>query len=122
MKYQHFIDNMELYQTERIKTAFFPNSCAITNIPEIFSLLFRDIILILNNNIYKICKKHELIVIFSLQQSIAPIISPLPKKTQRIIYPEHKDWHFCCNLNHLILQHNQLKNILHHGKILKPLS
>lgn len=111
MEYQHLIENLELHQTERIKIASFPNSCATTNIPKTFTLLFPNIMQIINSNITKLCKKHEILAIFSLQHSFIPIISPLPKKIQRIMYPEHTDWHFCCNLNYLTLQHDQLKNV-----------
>ena len=49
--------------------------------------------------------------IFSMQSASIPITSSLPEYLDRIIDPEHPDWHFCCNLNYMTLKGNEDQNL-----------
>lgn len=104
MDYTQFIKAVNRHKTANITALKIPSSCAMEQIPDLFSNLMGNICDIIKSNINKFCNNNEVIAIFGLQPSIAPITSEIPKKLNRIINPKHPDWHFCCTLSYMALK------------------
>jgi len=111
MEYNNFISTIKTYQTKWITAIYIPNSCAMTQIPTAFGLMFPSLLEIVQCNYDNLCAKNKIIAVFGLQVSFTPIISDLPELFDRVINDEIPKCHFCCNLDYLAIEPSKLKNI-----------
>lgn len=102
MKYDHFIETLKKFQTQRIKVISFPQSCAIENIPQEFDLLLSDIVHLLDKNITYLCNDNEIIALFGMQFGPPMLQSELPLTSNRIFNHKYPQEHFCCVLQYLV--------------------
>lgn len=98
---RHFFITMKSAENDFVVALNIPQSCAMAQIPSEFRYCLPNIVDILNHNKKKLCKKNEIIAVFGLQVTSAPLVSDTPKNTGRIISKDNPNIHFCCNLDYL---------------------
>jgi len=111
MTYQSFINFLTSLETKNVKAIPFLNSCATTQIPNSFLVLFPEIIKFLHKHLNEFCHENEIIGIFGLQITAHNLKSNLPKQLNRIAYLHSPSEHFCCNLNFLVSNQKTIKAI-----------
>lgn len=102
MKYEDLIRLMEKYQTVRVKSIYFQNSCATQRIPWSFSALIPNIIEIINSHIDLLCKENEIVAIFGLQPGPPALESDWPGLFNRTFDEKYPHDHFCLVLQYLM--------------------
>jgi hypothetical protein len=112
MDYKTFYEAITQNETARVKAAYFPASCAVERIPEVFTLTFPSIIEVINNNLGLLCKSEDqIIALYGLQPASGAICSDFSIKYNRIIDPTKPELHFCCTLDYLLVQASELNKL-----------
>ena len=111
MTYDKFINLLKTYQTDLVRALTFSNSCAVTQIPNAFSLLIADLISFIHNHIEQFCEPDQMVGLFGMQVMTCSILSNLPKQLRRVGFPTHPQYHFCYTLNYLAFSKEKLETI-----------
>jgi hypothetical protein len=110
MTYNEFIQLLETHQTANVKCLSFPGCSAPSPIPNEFMSLLPEIIKVLDNNIRTFCKEDQVLAIIGLQLGPPMMRSRTPEKLNRFIHKAYPHQHFCCVLQYMIVNRDDLEN------------
>jgi len=111
MVYKELIEHLRGLQTRQVRALSFLHSCAVTQIPNAFTILLSNIVEFLHTHVNHFCHLNEVMGVFGLQVVACSIQSDLPKQLNRIRYPSYPRDHFCCSLNYLTAPHDKIGTI-----------